>query len=183
MSGRYQCRKKPGSGESLESYRQLDKQGTGLLLTGKELCNTRLWVGACMFAMVPGLRPRAPSCSSQAIGTSVTASEAPHMATQSGSTALTKAIGFCSARGWGWGRVTLQWQILRQSRVEPLGPDHGACDNVTTVREQRDRRYSSETIGYSSGYGAQVGFELRSSCLSHLSTGATSMSHHTQCHS
>lgn len=67
--------------------------------------------------------------------------------------------------------------------MEPLGPDHGACDNVTTVREQRDLRYSSETIGYSSGYGAQVGFELRSSCLSHLSAGATSVSHHTQCHS
>lgn len=89
------------------------------------------------------------------------------MATQSGSTALTKAIGICSARVWAWGRVTLQWEILRQSRGSHWNQTHGACDSVTTVREQRDRGYSSETIGYSSGYGAQVGLELRSSCLSH----------------
>lgn len=67
--------------------------------------------------------PWAPFCGYQAIETSVTAPEASHMATQSGSIALTKAIGICSARGWGWGRVTLQWEILRQSSGEPLGPD------------------------------------------------------------
>lgn len=166
--------KKPGNSESSELYRQLGIQGTGLL-TGKELYNTRLWVGADMFAVVPGLWPLGSSCGSQDIGTRVTVPEAPHMATQSGSTALTKVISICSARGWGWGVVTLQWEILKQSRGSHWDQTHGACDDVTTVREQRDHGYS--------GYGAQVGLELRSSCLSHLSAGAMSMSHHTQCHS
>lgn len=66
----------PGSCQHSEPYGQLDIQGPGLLLIGKDLCELRLWDRDDLRAVTPGLL--SPGLLPVALKLL-----APHMATQS----------------------------------------------------------------------------------------------------